>query len=80
MSVISAPGEQADMTPDIGMLGYRFTATSFPLGWLVTTTRGKNAVLLSGAKQGSKDERSASFGGEKGRSLTAFVRDSKVTA
>ncbi|MGB9932715.1 hypothetical protein [Haloarcula amylolytica] len=68
------------MTLDIGMLGYRFTATFFPLGWPAATTRGKNAVLLSGAKQGSKDERSASFGGEKGRSLTAFVRGSGVTA
>jgi len=68
------------MTLDIGMLGYRFTATFFPLGWPSATARGKNVVLLTGAKQGSKDERSESFGGEKGRSLTSFVRDSGVIA
>jgi hypothetical protein len=30
------------MTLDLGMLGYRFTATFFPLGWPSATTRGKN--------------------------------------
>ncbi|WP_336338103.1 hypothetical protein [Haloarcula brevis] len=49
------------MTLDIGMLGYHFTATFFPLGWPQATARGKNV-------------------GEKGRSLTALVRGSEVTA
>jgi len=49
------------MTLNVGMLGYRFTATFFPLGWPTATSRGKNV-------------------GEKGRSLTAFVRDSEVIA
>ncbi|KAA9396936.1 hypothetical protein Har1130_09825 [Haloarcula sp. CBA1130] len=62
------------MTLDVGMLGYRFTATFFPLGWPSATTRGKNAVLLSGAKQGSKEERRESFGGEKGRSFASLTR------
>ncbi|EMA21404.1 MULTISPECIES: hypothetical protein [Haloarcula] len=62
------------MTLDIGMLGYRFTATFFPLGWPSATTRGKNVVLLNEVKQGSKDERRESFGGEKGRSFASLTR------
>ncbi|MFB9812812.1 hypothetical protein [Haloarcula sebkhae] len=49
------------MTLDIGMLGYRFTATFLSFGWPSATTHDKNV-------------------GEKGRSLTAFVRDSEVIA
>ncbi|MFB6223902.1 MAG: hypothetical protein ABEH86_09575 [Haloarcula sp.] len=30
------------MTIEIGMLGYRFTATFFPFGWPLATTHGKN--------------------------------------
>lgn len=42
MSIISVLSEQRSMTIEIGMLGYRFTATFFPFGWPLATTHGKN--------------------------------------
>ena len=39
----------------------------------MATARGKNVVLLSSAKQGSKDEGSESFGGAKDRVLAPLA-------